>query len=61
MFAKELGLSTRSVKLGSYLNNKVLTRRPRDMSMDVRLFEKTFKQNLPYLIDAIKKISKDYL
>ena len=61
MFAKELGLSTRSVKLDSYLNNKVLTRRPRDMSMDVRLFEKTFKQNLPYLIDAIKKISKDYL
>ncbi len=60
-FAKELGLSTRSVEIGSYLDNQLLAKRPRDMSMDVKLFEETFEINLPYLVDAIKKISKDYL
>ena len=60
-FAKELGLSTRSVEIGSYLDNQLLAKRPRDMSMDVKLFEETFEVNLPYLVDAIKKISKDYL
>ncbi len=60
-FAKELGLSTKYVKIGKSLDSKLTAKRPFDMRMDVSLFEQTFSQNLPCLFDAIKKLTNDYL
>ena len=60
-FAEELDLPTKFVQIGKSLDVMLHAQRPLDMRMDVELFENTFGIKLPYIIDAIKKLSKDYL
>ena len=60
-FAQRLSLPTKSVKLGNFSDVKHLVKRPKDMTMNIKLFEDTFKKKLPNINTCIKKITADYL
>ncbi len=54
--AAHLGLSTSSVKDGLSTEVANLTYRPKDMRMDVSLFEKTYAVQLPRLLEEIQTL-----
>ena len=60
-FAQGLSLSTKHVKLGNFSDMKDLVKRPNDMSMNIKLFEDTFKKKLPNINTCLNKITADYL
>lgn len=60
-FAKRLSLSTKYVKLGNLRDENLIAKRPYNMSMNIELFEKTFKKKLPNINTCINKITADYL
>jgi dTDP-4-dehydrorhamnose reductase len=60
LLCKYLNLDTTLIKKKNYINNLVGAKRPLNMSLDVRKFEKDFKINLPYVRNEIKLTAKDY-
>lgn len=59
-FAREIGFSGYNLMEKRSDMVSLYARRPKDMRMNVSLFEKTFNVVLPTLIDEIKIIKKDY-
>ena len=61
-FAKVLNLTTSNLTKASISSNKFLTAyRPRNMIMDLSMFENRFKVKLPKLTEEIVLASKQYL
>ena len=61
-FAKVLNLTTSNMSKATVSNNKFLTAyRPKNMIMDLTMFENKFKVKLPKLKDEIVLASKQYL
>lgn len=60
LLCKYLNLNTTLIKKQNYINNFTSAKRPLNMSLNVRKFEKDFKVNLPYVRNEIKLTAKDY-
>ncbi|KOE84886.1 hypothetical protein ACS86_05735 [Vibrio alginolyticus] len=59
-FLNRIGLSDVKYKSVSVDTMNCKVKRPKDMRMDVTLFEKTFEHKLPSLIDEIESVANDY-
>ena len=59
-FAERLSLSTKFITIGSFEKGTLKAKRPKDMSMDINHFERTFQQRLATIDDSINKICADY-
>ena len=58
--AKKLKLDTKYCIIGKFKHSKKEARRPENMVMDCKKFEKTFKINLPTIENQIEKICESY-
>ena len=59
-FINGLEMNSCLLKKSCLSNLSLLAKRPNDMSMNVTLFEKTFKKKCPEIFDVIKKCISDY-
>ena len=59
-FLHECGLNTVKYESVSIDSMKLAVKRPKDMRMDVKSFEKKFEYKLPSLIDEIRSVANDY-
>ncbi len=59
-FFECLGYENFKYKSISIDNSQLLTRRPKDMRMDVTAFEKSYQYTLPSLKNEIRKIANEY-
>ena len=59
--AKKLNLRNDYVEINSYLNQNNAVKRPLDMSLDIKKFEKKFKIYLPTIEETIDQVAHDYL
>ncbi len=60
LFAKKLKLNVKLLKVADYKKEHLIAKRPLDMRMNIKLFEKKFKIKLKSLNSEINLISKQY-
>jgi len=59
-FAESLNLNTKNFKRAQFKISDSMARRPKDMRMDVSLFEATFNMKAPTLLEEIQVATREY-